>query len=94
MPKPVRSSLLVACVIGLWCVRVLIVRVFDSALASIFLLLADFANFAVSLKVIAAIEDERSKPIYADQPASFVYLLPVTAGMYVIFDLQLVLSHL
>lgn len=94
MPNAFRPSLLLACVIGLWCVRVFIAGVFDSVLATSFLLLADLSNVAISLRAIAALEDARSKPIYADQPASFVYLLPVTAGMYVILDLRTLMSSL
>lgn len=94
MSKTFRSSSLVGCVIGLWCVRIFIASVFDSVLATSFLLLADLSNFAISLKAIAVLEIERAKPIYADQPASFVYLLPVTAGMYVIFDLRMLVSYI
>lgn len=88
MPSTYRLSWLLAAVILLWCVRFLVANAFGSVQAVSFLLLADLANFAVSLKAIAALEKARSAPIYADQPASLVYVLPAAAGLCAIFDLR------
>lgn len=84
-----RSRLVVTSlvVLLLWIARVSIASSDPLPLQLTVLLAVDAVNCLMSLRLVSLFEASRGTPIFENQPASFLYVLPIVAGFYATLDL-------